>query len=106
MRYAEKHLAERRDARIAVVGNSRSEKISGKGAVNSSAKDIVAVIASEIGDRTEPMVCVIGNRCTAAVQVEAINTGGRRIFSNIRISGEHIEFRRVLRERSGTKKGD
>jgi len=103
MRNAEKYLAEGRDTRIAVVGNSRAEKISGKRAVNSSAEDVVAVIAAEISDSAEPVVCVVSNRCAATVQVKAVNARSGWILANVGVSGEHVKFWCVQRVRGGTK---
>ena len=97
MRDAEKHLAERSQARMTAIGNTRAEKISGERPVNSGAKNIVGVIAAEIGDCAEPGSSIVGELRAAAIHAETIDSRGGRICAHVGISREHIKFRHVLR---------
>ncbi len=52
------------------IGYARAEKISGECPVNSGAKNIIGVIAAEIGDCAEPVIYIIGERCAATFMLK------------------------------------
>src|SRR6267378_677162 len=79
------------------IGNARAEKISGECAANSSAQNIIGVIAGKVRDCTEPVICIVGDRGAATVHAETIDSRSGWIFPHVGITREHIKFRDLLR---------
>ena len=67
VRDAKKHLAERSDPRIVAIGNAWAEMIRRECPVNSSAKNIIRVIAGKVCDCAEPVIGVGDARRAAKV---------------------------------------
>jgi len=100
MRDAKKSLRKRGEAFVVAIRNARAEKISGNGAVNARAENVVGMIAAEISDAAEPVLRVIRNGRTAAVKIKTANAGRAGIVAEIGISDEDIEFWHILRGRN------
>lgn len=50
VRYAEKNLAKRREARVVPVLDTRTEEVCGERAVHARTENVAAVVAAKIGD--------------------------------------------------------
>src|SRR5215467_2945219 len=86
------------------IGNARTEQISRKRSVDSAAENVVGMVATEIGYAAKPVICVVSNRSTAAMQVETVDTGSVRIGPDVGVSGKNIHLRNILCFRSYTNK--
>ena len=103
---AKERLREGSDALGFAIRKARTEKVGGNGAVNSCAENIVGVITAEISHGAEPVICVVGNARAAAVKIEAVYARCAGVIAEVRISGEDVNFRDVLRERRRSRKAE
>src|SRR5579859_339693 len=103
VRNSEERLRKRSEAFMFAVRNARTEEIGRNRAVDSGAENVVGVIATEIGNGAEPVICVVGNGSAATVQVETVHTRCAGIVTDVGIPHENVELRRILRKRSRSR---
>ncbi len=96
VRDTKKSLRKRREAFMVAIGNPRAEEIRGNSAVNARAENVVGMIAAEISDAAEPVVCVVRDGGAATVKIKTTYAGRAGIIAEIRISDEDVELRYVL----------